>query len=84
MIDYICQCLGFFSFAVYFKQFGFSVGARKKVHFGSIHDAVRAGDVTQLSEIVRRGASINEVDTLHKFTPFTLGSTFWQFGGKKL
>ena len=39
------------------------------MHFGSIHDAVRAGDVTQLSEIVRRGASINEVDTLHKFTP---------------
>ncbi|XP_062950384.1 ankyrin repeat domain-containing protein 42 [Cynocephalus volans] len=26
--------------------------ARKKVHFGSIHDAVRAGDVKQLSEIV--------------------------------
>lgn len=43
--------------------------ARKKVHFGSIHDAVRAGDVKQLSEIVERGASINEVDILHKFTP---------------
>ncbi|XP_043306961.1 ankyrin repeat domain-containing protein 42 isoform X5 [Cervus elaphus] len=43
--------------------------ARKKVHFGSIHDAVRAGDVKQLSEIVQRGASINEVDILHKFTP---------------
>lgn len=39
------------------------------MHFGSIHDAVRAGDVKQLSEIVRRGASINEVDILHKFTP---------------
>ncbi|XP_044799364.1 ankyrin repeat domain-containing protein 42 isoform X5 [Bubalus bubalis] len=47
----------------------FEVGARKKVHFGSIHDAVRAGDVKQLSEIVQRGASINEVDILHKFTP---------------
>ncbi|XP_059786671.1 ankyrin repeat domain-containing protein 42 isoform X2 [Balaenoptera ricei] len=45
------------------------LGARKKVHFGSIHDAVRAGDVKQLSEIVERGASINEVDVLHKFTP---------------
>uniref|UniRef100_A0AAA9TKE1 Ankyrin repeat domain 42 n=1 Tax=Bos taurus TaxID=9913 RepID=A0AAA9TKE1_BOVIN len=45
------------------------LGARKKVHFGSIHDAVRAGDVKQLSEIVQRGASINEVDVLHKFTP---------------
>ncbi|XP_074191785.1 ankyrin repeat domain-containing protein 42 isoform X3 [Rhinolophus sinicus] len=45
------------------------LGARKKVHFGSIHDAVRAGDVKQLSEMVERGASINEVDILHKFTP---------------
>ncbi|EPQ19305.1 Ankyrin repeat domain-containing protein 42 [Myotis brandtii] len=43
--------------------------ARKKVHFSSIHDAVRAGDVKQLSEIVERGVSINEVDILHKFTP---------------
>nr|XP_020037538.1 ankyrin repeat domain-containing protein 42 [Castor canadensis] len=43
--------------------------ARKKVHFGSIHDAVRAGDVMQLSEIVEHGASINEVDVLHKFSP---------------
>ena len=39
------------------------------MHFGSIHDAVRAGDVKQLSEIVQRGASINEVDVIHKFTP---------------
>lgn len=45
------------------------LGARKKVHFGSIHDAVRAGDVKQLSEIVERGASINDVDILHKFSP---------------
>ncbi|XP_026374136.2 ankyrin repeat domain-containing protein 42 isoform X1 [Ursus arctos] len=43
--------------------------ARKKVHFGNIHDAVRAGDVKQLSDIIERGASINEVDILHKFTP---------------
>ncbi|XP_032151570.1 ankyrin repeat domain-containing protein 42, partial [Sapajus apella] len=43
--------------------------SRKKVHFGRIHDAVRAGDIKQLSEIVERGASINEVDVLHKFTP---------------
>ncbi|XP_021572602.1 ankyrin repeat domain-containing protein 42 isoform X1 [Carlito syrichta] len=42
--------------------------ANKNVHFGSIHDAVRAGNVKQLSEIVERGASINEVDVLHKFT----------------
>ncbi|VFV19914.1 ankyrin repeat domain-containing [Lynx pardinus] len=43
--------------------------AQKKVHFGNIHDAVRAGDVKQLSEIIERGASINEVDILHKFSP---------------
>ncbi|KAM9219915.1 ankyrin repeat domain-containing protein 42 isoform 1-T1 [Dugong dugon] len=44
-------------------------GVRKKAHFGSIHDAVRTGDVQQLSEIVEHGASINEVDAIHKFTP---------------
>ncbi|XP_039087727.1 ankyrin repeat domain-containing protein 42 [Hyaena hyaena] len=43
--------------------------ARKKVHFSNVHDAVRAGDVKQLSEIIERGASINEVDILHKFSP---------------
>ncbi|XP_012580672.1 PREDICTED: ankyrin repeat domain-containing protein 42 [Condylura cristata] len=43
--------------------------ARKKVHFRSMHDAVRAGDVKQLSEIVEHGANVNEVDVLHKFTP---------------
>ncbi|XP_028729292.1 ankyrin repeat domain-containing protein 42 isoform X1 [Peromyscus leucopus] len=46
-----------------------SLGSRKKVHFGSIHDAVRAGDVKQLSDIVARGANLNEVDVLHQFTP---------------
>ncbi|XP_045673952.1 ankyrin repeat domain-containing protein 42 isoform X1 [Phyllostomus hastatus] len=45
------------------------LGARRKVHFGSIHDAVRAGDVKQLSEIVEHGTNINEVDIIHKFTP---------------
>ncbi|XP_048217610.1 ankyrin repeat domain-containing protein 42 isoform X2 [Perognathus longimembris pacificus] len=43
--------------------------SKKKVHFGSIHDAVRAGDVKQLSEIIEHGANINEADLLHKFTP---------------
>ncbi|KAM6157490.1 ankyrin repeat domain-containing protein 42 [Rhynchocyon petersi] len=42
---------------------------RKKVNFGSIHDAVRAGDVKRLSEIVEHGANINEIDSVHKFTP---------------
>lgn len=39
------------------------------MHFGSIHDAVRAGDVKQLSDIVERGANLNEADVLHQFTP---------------
>lgn len=39
------------------------------MHFGNIHDAVRAGDVKQLSDIIERGVCINEVDILHKFTP---------------
>ncbi|XP_055972252.1 ankyrin repeat domain-containing protein 42 [Sorex fumeus] len=43
--------------------------AGKKGYFGGIYDAVRAGDVKQLSEVVERGANINEVDVLHKFTP---------------
>lgn len=64
-----CSSLFFFVVLKYIKQFDFSIGARKKVHFGSIHDAVRAGDVMQLSEIVEHGASINEVDVLHKFSP---------------
>ncbi|XP_076969544.1 ankyrin repeat domain-containing protein 42 isoform X2 [Tamandua tetradactyla] len=42
---------------------------RKKVHFGSMCDAIQAGDIKQLSKIVESGASINEVDILHKFTP---------------
>ncbi|XP_031243235.1 ankyrin repeat domain-containing protein 42 isoform X3 [Mastomys coucha] len=43
--------------------------SRKKLNFSSIHDAVRAGDVQQLSDIVERGANLNEVDVLHQFTP---------------
>ncbi|KAM5246037.1 ankyrin repeat domain-containing protein 42 [Ctenodactylus gundi] len=44
-------------------------GPQMKVHLGSIHDAVRTGDVKQLSDIVEREANINEVDAVHKFTP---------------
>uniref|UniRef100_A0A8C6QBG0 Ankyrin repeat domain 42 n=1 Tax=Nannospalax galili TaxID=1026970 RepID=A0A8C6QBG0_NANGA len=43
--------------------------SRRKAHIGSIYDAVRAGDVKQLSDLVERGASVNEMDVLHKFTP---------------
>lgn len=69
LLSYCFSLFLFFGTVIHFKQFDFSVGARKKVHFSSIHDAVRAGDVKQLSEIVERGVSINEVDILHKFTP---------------
>ena len=34
----------------------------------SIHDAVRSGDVLELESMVKRGASINEVDARDKFT----------------
>ncbi|XP_027704145.1 ankyrin repeat domain-containing protein 42 isoform X1 [Vombatus ursinus] len=49
---------------------------RKKVHFVSIHDAVKAGDVKQLEEIVESGININEVDVLHKFTPLHWAAHF--------
>lgn len=67
----LVHCCSLFSHSsvIYLKKFDFSVGSRKKVHFGSIHDAVRAGDVKQLSDIVGRGANLNEVDVLHQFTP---------------
>ncbi|XP_067423566.1 ankyrin repeat domain-containing protein 42 isoform X3 [Emydura macquarii macquarii] len=41
----------------------------KKPNYSSIHEAVKAGDVEQLASMVKSGASINEVDLVHKFTP---------------
>ncbi|XP_072034713.1 ankyrin repeat domain-containing protein 42-like [Amphiura filiformis] len=35
----------------------------------SVHDAVRSGDVLELESMIKRGASINEVDARDKFTP---------------
>lgn len=35
----------------------------------SIHEAVRHGSIEQLTEMVKNGASVNEVDKTHKFTP---------------
>ncbi|XP_071501313.1 ankyrin repeat domain-containing protein 42-like [Diadema antillarum] len=35
----------------------------------SVHDAVRNGDVLELEAMVKRGASMNEVDSRDKFTP---------------
>nr|XP_056714820.1 ankyrin repeat domain-containing protein 42 [Euleptes europaea] len=42
---------------------------KKKPRFQSIHKAVRTGNVRQLEDLVNAGASINEVDPIHKFTP---------------
>ncbi|XP_060091317.1 ankyrin repeat domain-containing protein 42 [Heteronotia binoei] len=42
---------------------------QKKARFHSIHKAVKTGNVRQLEELVKSGASINEVDPIYKFTP---------------
>ncbi|XP_046758507.1 ankyrin repeat domain-containing protein 42 isoform X5 [Gallus gallus] len=42
---------------------------RKKQTYTSVHEAVKAGDVEQLALMIKRGASIDEVDLVHKFTP---------------
>lgn len=38
-------------------------------NYGSIHEAVRNGDVDTIISMVKAGASINEVDPVNKFTP---------------
>ncbi|XP_044297780.1 ankyrin repeat domain-containing protein 42 [Varanus komodoensis] len=43
--------------------------AAKKKKFKSVHEAVRAGNVEELSKMVACGASMNEADPVHKFTP---------------
>ncbi|XP_067890024.1 ankyrin repeat domain-containing protein 42-like isoform X2 [Heterodontus francisci] len=45
------------------------LAARKKKSFATIHGAVKASDVEELELMVKNGASINEVDPVHKFTP---------------
>ncbi|KAG2456655.1 ANR42 protein, partial [Polypterus senegalus] len=45
------------------------IAGKKKTNFYSIHDAVRAGNVEELAQLVRNGANINEADSEHKFTP---------------
>ncbi|XP_063250503.1 ankyrin repeat domain-containing protein 42 isoform X3 [Prinia subflava] len=42
---------------------------KKKQNYTSVHEAVKAGDVEQLALMIKSGASINEVDVAHKFTP---------------
>ncbi|XP_066197369.1 ankyrin repeat domain-containing protein 42 [Sylvia atricapilla] len=42
---------------------------KKKQNHTSVHEAVKAGDVEQLALMIKSGASINEVDVVHKFTP---------------
>ncbi|XP_038674992.1 ankyrin repeat domain-containing protein 42-like isoform X1 [Scyliorhinus canicula] len=46
-----------------------ALAARKKKSFTTVHDAVKASDVEELEMMVKNGASINEVDPIHKFTP---------------
>ncbi|XP_006628141.2 ankyrin repeat domain-containing protein 42 isoform X1 [Lepisosteus oculatus] len=41
----------------------------KKRALATVHEAVKAGDVNQLAMMVKNGASVNEVDLEHKFTP---------------
>lgn len=45
------------------------LSGKKSKTFSSIHEAVKAGDVEQLAAMVKSGASVNEVDSIHKFTP---------------
>ncbi|NXI46934.1 ANR42 protein, partial [Galbula dea] len=40
-----------------------------KHSYTSVHEAVRAGDVGELAAIIKSGAAINQVDSVHKFTP---------------
>ncbi|NXI32454.1 ANR42 protein, partial [Sterrhoptilus dennistouni] len=42
---------------------------KKKQNYTSVHEAVKAGDVEQLALMIKSGASIDEVDVVHKFTP---------------
>ncbi|NXS55741.1 ANR42 protein, partial [Brachypteracias leptosomus] len=42
---------------------------KKKQNYASVHETVKAGDVEQLASMIKSGASINEVDSVHKFTP---------------
>ncbi|XP_041879988.1 ankyrin repeat domain-containing protein 42 isoform X2 [Corvus kubaryi] len=42
---------------------------KKKQNYTSVHEAVKAGDVEQLASMIKHGASINEVDVVHQFTP---------------
>ncbi|KAM6212617.1 LOW QUALITY PROTEIN: ankyrin repeat domain-containing protein 42 [Sarcoramphus papa] len=42
---------------------------KKKQNYTSVQQAVKAGDVEQLASMIKSGASINEVDLVHKFTP---------------
>ena len=40
-----------------------------RTRYGSIHEAVKAGDTVELERMVKEGASVNEVDEKEKFTP---------------
>lgn len=38
-------------------------------NYQTIHDAVKSGDAEEMKKMVKSGASINEIDKVHKFTP---------------
>ncbi|NXU58104.1 ANR42 protein, partial [Turnix velox] len=42
---------------------------KKKQNYTRVHEAVKAGDVGQLASMIKSGASVNQVDLVHKFTP---------------
>lgn len=46
-----------------------SLAVKKQQKYTSVHEAVKAGDVEQLASMIKRGASIDEVDLVHEFTP---------------
>ncbi|XP_064615076.1 ankyrin repeat domain-containing protein 42-like [Liolophura sinensis] len=46
-----------------------AMSAPHKLQCGSIHEAVRAGNVAELEMMVKNGASVNEVEDRDKFTP---------------
>ena len=47
----------------------FTIDSKTKHNCKSINEAVRIGDVEQLEDFVKNGASINELDITTKMTP---------------
>nr|XP_039250501.1 ankyrin repeat domain-containing protein 42-like [Styela clava] len=45
------------------------MNGKRDIRYTSIHDAVMHGSIKQLEEMVKNGASVNEVEPKYKFTP---------------